>query len=739
MARRPAQLDLRSESENSMRFPSFSLGDLPSPRTGEIPPALSPLDAFALQSRLLAQRFDEEKKAGRRMSRLPPMVVSEELSHRPGYFRSASGGSESAADDTPAIVDEDTTPHCAIENTQERRPVSHYPLIQSDDGSVGLLSYQQYKSVLAPLHESGQSISEAPGYFGIPRSQSPENFKSQASRIDGPARVPPTLPYSTYPPQQTPSVPRKLTVGSTASYGLGNLAPPRSPGLSRSPRVTPSIRSVAGDSSDDAEGASLSNSAGSLPARDLSSNTSISRSHSPCSPYNAPVQRSPSLSSEHSVSGTGLPRPAFNFSRPISRAGRPSFDTRPSFETRPSFDSRPSFDAPSRQASGSSANMRPSFEFPTRKASGNSQATSCSEDSFHTSASVCSEDYVDAPDSEERPGTSYIYASYSLPRGKRMERESIDAKKFLSSQFQSDDQPHPSSSRRGSTRLSLTRPPSPPTPQKIPPSPRQSPQPPRPSPSHSPHPSSPSISSHTTSSTIKARLDRTKPTSAEITPEQHLEKGIQSHESGDLKESTYHLRLAAKAGLPTAMLLYALACRHGWGMRPSPAEGVTWLQKAVDTSQLAVADDEEVAASQSDNFLSRKEHKARFALSIYELGVSYMNGWGTKMDKGLALRCFEIAGNWGDPDALAEAGYCYAEGVGCRKDLVKAARLYRAAAEKGVSMTGNSWIYKEKYMDKADDDRGRAAGRKLSNAEKKKPRDKSRTRTIFGRKKSTAA
>ncbi|KAJ9648563.1 hypothetical protein H2199_001418 [Coniosporium tulheliwenetii] len=401
--------------------------------------------------------------------------------------------------------------------------------------------------------------------------------------------------------------------------------------------------------------------------------------------------------------------------------------------------------------------MRTSFEFPTRKASGNSQATSCSEDSFHTSASVCSEDYVDAPDSEMHPGTSYIYASYSLPRGKRMERESIDAKKFLSSQFQSDNQPHPNSSRRGSTRLSLTRPPSPPTPQKIPPSPRrpvtadpstlnrtrsaESPQPPNLRPSHSPHPSSPSISSHTTSSTIKARLDRTKPASAEITPEQHLERGIQSHESGDLKESTYHLRLAAKAGLPTAMLLYALACRHGWGMRPSPAEGVTWLQKAVDCSQLAVADDEEVAASQPDNFLSRKEHKARFALSIYELGVSYMNGWGTKMDKGLALRCFEIAGNWGDPDALAEAGYCYAEGVGCRKDLVRAAKLYREAARKGGSswLTGMIRIYKEKYMDKVDDDRGRAAGRKLSNAEKKKPRDKSRTRTIFGRKKSTAA
>jgi len=60
----------------------------------------------------------------------------------------------------------------------------------------------------------------------------------------------------------------------------------------------------------------------------------------------------------------------------------------------------------------------------------------------------------------------------------------------------------------------------------------------------------------------------------QFTPEEHLAKGISSHEQGALQKSTYHLRIAARAGLPTAMLLYALACRHGWGMRPNQAEGV---------------------------------------------------------------------------------------------------------------------------------------------------------------------
>ena len=46
---------------------------------------------------------------------------------------------------------------------------------------------------------------------------------------------------------------------------------------------------------------------------------------------------------------------------------------------------------------------------------------------------------------------------------------------------------------------------------------------------------------------------------------------------------------------------------------------------------------------------------------------------------------------WGDADALAEAGFCYAQGVGCKKDMKKSARFYRMAESKGISMVGNSW------------------------------------------------
>jgi len=130
-----------------------------------------------------------------------------------------------------------------------------------------------------------------------------------------------------------------------------------------------------------------------------------------------------------------------------------------------------------------------------------------------------------------------------------------------------------------------------------------------------------------------------------MSAEDHVSKGIECHENGSFKESTYHLRLAAKANHPTGMLMYALACRHGWGMRPNQKEGVQWLRKAVDCSSLEVADDEDLEKEGKPlDYMERKTRRAQFALSIYELGVSHMNGWGIEQDKALALRCFEIAG-----------------------------------------------------------------------------------------------
>jgi TPR repeat protein len=155
-----------------------------------------------------------------------------------------------------------------------------------------------------------------------------------------------------------------------------------------------------------------------------------------------------------------------------------------------------------------------------------------------------------------------------------------------------------------------------------------------------------SASTSDSASTIKAgkSVHSVAPTMSDLTAEEHVSKSIALHESGALQESTWHLRHAAKQGHPTGMLLYALACRHGWGMRPNPREAVQWLRKAADSASLEMADEEDQAKEgKAVDVTERKTRKAQFALSIYELGVSHMNGWGIEQDKALALRCFEIA------------------------------------------------------------------------------------------------
>lgn len=90
---------------------------------------------------------------------------------------------------------------------------------------------------------------------------------------------------------------------------------------------------------------------------------------------------------------------------------------------------------------------------------------------------------------------------------------------------------------------------------------------------------------------------------------------------------------------------------------------------------------------------------------------------------------------------MSEAGFCYANGVGTKKDMKKAAKYYRLAEAKGVNMVGNSWIWKDKYLD--DEDRAlknkKAGGKKANEVEASPGKERERGGGgLFGRKKSFA-
>ncbi|KAI9802233.1 MAG: hypothetical protein M1825_002954 [Sarcosagium campestre] len=751
MATRPPFIDIRSQSQGP------SISGLPSPRIahvdGDIPPELSPLDAFAAQGRLLAKQLDEGQKNGRRISRLPPQTIERSLTQaRPSVFRSVSADSEVSTD--AALSRPRREEHGSGSRTElavpNFRPKSVHPRMSG----IVLPPFAPGSRANPPPALPPSSLGQTPdtpasmsGWRpGAPRARSPEAFLRSPTDARGrddngylDARR-----QRSFEVARQPDLARRAGSPEVFSRQLrdntGSLVPPRSPfGRSGS-----SIRSVPADASDEEARASIDDHGASL-RRELSGESFISPPSPPRSPFALPrPPRSPSISSEYSVNGTRQPRGLTNFSRPISRA------------------SRPSLDMPSRQASTDSA---PFYN---------------AEETLSTPVSMDGED--GEPHDANHPPVPYIYSTFSLPRGRTLQKQSqIPPDANPQHHYQWETPPVPYSNVSAASSPRTDRPPSPPHEDPIPTLspdkkkrthvPHQSPKArnvtpklpptqamPSPRPSEESQSGATSISSNGTIRPTTARAPGAS--SRELSAEDHLSKGIRCHEEGSLNESTYHLRIAAKANHPTAMLLYALACRHGWGMRPNQREGVQWLRKAADFASLEIAEDADRDESPND-VLERKTRRAQFALSIYELGMSHMNGWGIEVDKVLALRCFEIAGSWGDGDALSEAGFCYAQGVGCKKDLKKSAWLYRQAEVKGISMVGNSWIHKPKYKDGYDDEqltaqksasasasasaRGRTAGNdKKDNTDgdvnnKKKPRDKSRTRTIFARKKSFAS
>ena len=708
MGERPNFIDLHAKSPD----PSARLGH-PSPRIqyneGEIPPCLSPLDAFAAQSRLMAKQLDVKMNKDKRMSRLPPAVVTKSLSQhraeRPTVFRSFSEESDGGR-----VRDEDGPGSSPTIAHPQDRHISQYPRISgllkgkgkdADEDEGFMKPIDRASTPETTCQPAAQS-----DYFGLPRTDSPisTSLLADCNVARRHAKAEPSLPSRSPSRQHL----RSRDDSSTSHPDSKCTSPP------------PARPAPQRESSDDDYTSSVAGSSFSFP-RKLSASSGISVPHSPLSPF-VPVHppRSPSIQSEASVTGASAHRAHLNFSRPRSTASL-------------SILSRA--DSPALRQLVDSQNRQPSAA-----TQGDSQYPVQSE----AVESVDNDSYLSGG------GSSYTYAKFSLPRGRVVSRDSMIFQGLSTPHFEwkeplfqntpltggTSDRPLASPSPAPDLKLDSCQEKSktggdpftfdfdsarPATPKK--PVPEQ----PLISPSQSLKsakstssskgrtsvetsdlgsfraPAALRIESEDSKSTSSRSNSTLRPTSTKtgvnnattyqyMSPDDHVTRGIECHENGSLQESTYHLRVAAMQNHPTAMLLYALACRHGWGMRPNQREGVQWLRKALDSAMHELEEDEDPSnAIGLHNISDKRAKRAQFALSVYELGVSHLNGWGIDRDKALALRCFEVAGHWGDVDALTEAGFCYAEGVGCKKNLKQAARFYRMAEQRGANMVGNSW------------------------------------------------
>ena len=143
-----------------------------------------------------------------------------------------------------------------------------------------------------------------------------------------------------------------------------------------------------------------------------------------------------------------------------------------------------------------------------------------------------------------------------------------------------------------------------------------------------------------------------------------IQKAIRLHEAGDLVESTAMFgRLADNNAM--AQILYGLALRHGWGITADPVLGITYLSRAASSSASVEADALEKGAKKGG------AAKGELVLAIYELANSFRHGWGVEKDPVAARKYYEVAANLGDTDAMNEAGRCFEEGYGGKKDRVR--------------------------------------------------------------------
>ena len=486
------------------------------------------------------------------------------------------------------------------------------------------------------------------------RPPGPRCYKQTPAAMTCRGQSPPSRihhPPVIFPPWASPWPTPRATTRPTRCSSTSRLPIPRTLAPPHSPNSRPSSSARVGhperESSDDDYSSSNAGSTFSKP-RKLSSGSAVSLPYSPMSTFPArPHPRSPSLSSE--TSNGYLPRPSFNFSRPLSRSST------------------------SLSAPGPSATSEPTTAHQSYQPRHMHRSSKPTPILLHLGTDNQGVPLEGEPSSAV---SSYTYAKYDLPRGRVLSRDSVIFAGLQTPHFEWNEPLFENSPPRHSEeprRLARTPPPtirnevdSSPKPRSMhevpatqrkqaapisasPPKPPPAPAPvaapapaPTPAPAPAPVPAATpvtpprrstestkpksndndeTVSSADSASTLRPQTATTQAGSATLTADDHVSMGIDLHEKGSLNESTYHMRIAAKQDHPTGMLLYALACRHGWGMRSNQQEGVRWLRKAVDSVGLEMLENPDAPGASKAKEL-QKAYRAQFALSIYELGVS---------------------------------------------------------------------------------------------------------------------
>lgn len=197
------------------------------------------------------------------------------------------------------------------------------------------------------------------------------------------------------------------------------------------------------------------------------------------------------------------------------------------------------------------------------------------------------------------------------------------------------------------------------------------------------------------------------------------------------------------------MYLYSMALRFGNGVKQNDRHAVKWLCKCVITyptyshssdhlskmverlnvlspddliklilNQLKTTVQDDALHNGEDPFFVYEKFRALskpqiskmstatknqtdiLAQAYHELGQTLINGWGlTSKDEENGIKLLSKAGALGNTSSMIELGEIWNTKTKYhKKDHSKAAAWLRSSEIFGVSSIGNSWIYKDKYM-----------------------------------------
>ncbi|ODV81023.1 uncharacterized protein CANTADRAFT_46357 [Suhomyces tanzawaensis NRRL Y-17324] len=248
-------------------------------------------------------------------------------------------------------------------------------------------------------------------------------------------------------------------------------------------------------------------------------------------------------------------------------------------------------------------------------------------------------------------------------------------------------------------------------------------------------------------------------TSNDLGPETRIKLANQLRAMGKHREASYQLQIAANIpnNYPKAMYQYAIALKAGQGVKQNDRHCIKWLCKCIlidfqsishpqhsfsslqvikfaeKLNQFQPEDLIKLILKQMDHTLKSnplkhgtepnlvyeaftklsktqinkiaiisKNQTDVVSMSYHDLGKTLFNGWGlNSKDEVNGIKLLSMAGSMGNVHSMIELGEIWSsKSKFHKKDFYKAAAWLRSSEIFGFKSIGNSWIYKEKYLQK---------------------------------------